>query len=502
MQRVSISRISISPISISRISISPISVSRMTAVAVISVSVMLAGCGGAGDATEDVLPVRPLEFSASAWDVALGGEGALDPSKLNGLTDLPDGESAMAVARDVVKADLDGVGRERFAEYFRYTPAAGCQNVTVSAASAFSLGSIEGVRFAKALVLWSGSCATASPGVRVANAYMKNESAGWVPVRHGEMPQSPERTGSSEVPQWALRDLACGEGLKARIEVAMAWEQMCKAASSEGVQLQAQSAWRSIEEQRTLFEKAVKYYGSESEARRYVADATKACESRHCAGEAIDVRADAAALGWLQAVVACRRIDGTTIQAKGCQQEERPITMAERYGFSQSVTTSPGHLEYSQVLNPLEAGACADTPSAQVPTLVVEVWRCTLRSSGVVTDQVLSEALVVSECASAWNPAAQEFDGRYSKTPNPTSGRTYEGVGLFGIPTQVVSGWVAGGAADDAWSNALAGARLYADSVQHGRDPWGWSACARGDAAVRGVLAEPFPTWVQRYVTQ
>lgn len=463
---------------------------------------VLAGCGGNGPEADAVLPVRALEFSTSAWDAALGGEGVLDPAKLNGLTDLPDGESAMLIARDVTKADLDGAGRERFAEYFRYTQAAGCTNVTVLATSAYSLGVVQGVRFAKALVMWAGECAVPRPGKNVTDAYLKNDTSGWVPLHHGELPQIPERTGSSEVPQWALRTLECAEGLKARIEVAMAWEQMCKAAAVDGVQMLAQSAWRSASEQKALFAKAVEFYGSEEEARRHVADATMACESRHCAGEAIDVRTDAATMGWLQAVVACRRVDGTTIQANGCQQEERPITMAERYGFSQAVTTSPGHLEYNQVLNPLDSGTCADTPSAQVPTLIVEVWRCALRRNGAVTEQTLGEALVVSECASEWNPSAQEFDGRYKETPNPTTGRTYEGVGLFGIPSRVVGMMVAGGSADDAWSNALAGARLYSDAAQHGRDPWGWSACARGDAAVRGVLTEPFPAWVQRYIKQ
>lgn len=463
---------------------------------------LLVGCGGGNKSANGVVAVRPLEFSTGVWDGALGGEGPVDAAKLDGLTDLPDGESAMTVARAVVQADLTGAGREQFVEYFRHTPGAQCRDVSVLAVSAYSLGAVEGVRFAKALAVWSGVCNFQMPGLNVVDVYLRNDSSAWEPVRHGEIPQSPERTGMNEVPSWALRELACSKGLKARIEVAMAWEQMCAAAKSAGVELVAQSAWRSVEEQRALFEKAVEFYGSESEARRYVADATTACESRHCAGEAIDARTDPAAMGWLQTVVACQRLDGTTVQARSCQEAERAITNSERYGFSQAVATSPGHLEYNQVLNPLEGGACADTPSAQVPTLIVEVWRCALRKNGVVSEQVLKEALVVSECASAWNPSAREFDGRYKTEVNPTSGRTYEGVGLFGVPANLVPAWVAGGSAEDAWANALAAARMYSHEALSGRDPWGWSVCARGDAVVQGVLGREFPEWVSRYVKQ
>jgi hypothetical protein len=126
-----------------------------------AVCAVLAGCGGQPERA-DVLDVRPRDFSTPAWDEALGGDSAFDPAKLDGLSDLgPDATSAMAVARDVVIADTTGVGRDTYAAYFADTPAAGCSDVVVTATSAFLIGEIAGVRYAKALVAWTGSCAVA-----------------------------------------------------------------------------------------------------------------------------------------------------------------------------------------------------------------------------------------------------------------------------------------------------------------------------------------------------
>jgi hypothetical protein len=277
---------------------------------------------------------------------------------------------------------------------------------------------------------------------------------------------------------------------------------MCAAAAKDGVVLQVVSGWRSVAEQQERFEGAVEFYGSRDEARRHVAVSEReACASRHCAGEALDVEMDNAAASWLRQVVACRRIDGSIVEVGSCRQDERAVVRLEKYGFAEPLATSPGHLEYTMALNELSGDACADSPSAQVPTLIVEVFKCSTRELGVVPADLLRQALVVAECSSKWNPAARMFDGRYANVTHPDSGRFYAGVGLFGLTPRQVSKLVAGGEANDAWQHTLAAARLYVAEVQAGRNGWGPFVCGSGDAAVTSVIAPAaWPSWMTLYV--
>jgi D-alanyl-D-alanine carboxypeptidase len=452
-----------------------------------------------------VLTVRPREFSAPAWDKVLGGDGTIDTNALDGLSDLgSDTADVLAVARAVVVADVSGVGRDAYPAYFADTQPAACTNVTATAASAYSLGEISGVHYAKALVVWSGSCSVPVPSAALGAVYLTKQGNSWQPEAPGMLPQQQETPLSSEVPDWALEALVCSNGQRARIEVALAWEQMCKAAAADGIALNVVSGWRSAAEQQDRFEGAVEFYGSREEARRHVAISEReACASRHCAGEAIDVEMTTEAAAWLRQVVACRRVDGSIVEVSSCRENERGVLRLEQYGFAEPLATSPGHLEYTMALNELSGGACADAPSAQVPTLIIEVFKCSTRELGPVSATLLRQALVVAECSSGWNPAAKMLDGLYANSAHPATGKFYDGVGLFGLTQRQVSKLVAGGEAADAWQHALAAARLYVAETQAGRDGWGPFVCGAGDAAVPSVIAPTsWPAWMTLYVPE
>jgi hypothetical protein len=465
----------------------------------IAAVVLISACASGTD-QQPGLSVRPVEFSTRQWDAALGGDGGVDLTRLEGLSDLPDAPAALAVARAVAQADLSGTGREAYGAHFADTPPAACSGVTLAAASAFSIGEAGAVRYAKALIAWSGSCAVAPPSPAILDVYLADDGSGWKPVHAGSIPQEPEVAGAAEVPAWALSALECSDGAQARVEVAMAWKTMCEQAAADGVTLRAEEGYRSASEQEQRFADAVEFYGSQEEARRHVAPVEGSCSSRHCAGEALDVRMDAAASSWLRAVVGCRRVGGSMVEAASCRPDERAVLQMERYGFAEPRTTAPGHLEFSIALESLQQDACADAPSAQIPALVVSVFRCVARVLGPVPAELIKEALVVSECSSSWNPAAEQFDGKYATRPNPTTNRLYEGQGLFGLPPRVVSQLVAGGDALDPWQNATAAARLYVREVQRGRQGWGFNVCATGDAAVTAVLGAPWPAWISMWV--
>ena len=67
------------------------------------------------------------------------------------------------------------------------------------------------------------------------------------------------------------------------------------AARDEGVELRVNSGWRSAAEQEQLLEQAIAEYGSEKEARRWVATPVT---SAHVSGDAVDLGPSSAA-GWL-----------------------------------------------------------------------------------------------------------------------------------------------------------------------------------------------------------
>jgi len=93
---------------------------------------------------------------------------------------------------------------------------------------------------------------------------------------------------------------------------------MAKAASSAGISLQINSAYRSDAEQAVLFREAVQKYGSQSAASKWVAPPGR---SNHRIGRALDINLGPGVQTWLRA-------------------------NASRYGFSQPMSWEPWHWEH------------------------------------------------------------------------------------------------------------------------------------------------------------
>jgi hypothetical protein len=133
----------------------------------------------------------------------------------------------------------------------------------------------------------------------------------------------------------------------ARVDVVVAWEQMCQAAARDGVSLQIVSALRTPSQQHDLYRRAIAKYGSAEAASRWVAPSDgKNCQSNHCRGVAIDVAvsANAAARAWLHAPVGCH-IDGRAELGRSDCAGGRVIKQAQRYGFILPLSHEPWHLE-------------------------------------------------------------------------------------------------------------------------------------------------------------
>ena len=480
-----------------------------TAIVLSVVLALVSACSSAATPVE-VLKTSPRDFYDPAWIAALGGDLAAgetaDFSKLNSIDNL--GFEAPTV-RDAVTAvwlaDVTGQGREAFAAYFATTQPGTCSSVKVIGVSPFSMGSVGSVEYIKALVAWSGVCTAqaATNAAQVATVYMTRDDRGWQPVHEGAIPQVAEQVATSEIPSWALGLLPCSKAETARWELVAAWGQMCKDAAAAGVTLRVDSGWRSSTEQADRFAGAVEFYGSREVAEKYVAFSDRAaCASRHCAGEALDVVMDTASSSWLRALVGCQRVDGGVVLGAACRSDERAVLRMEQYGFVEPLASSPGHLEYVLNVAPVEADGCEDSPGGVPATLVVAVFRCTLRELGTPNDETLREALAVAQCESGMNPQGRQMQGEYRDRAHPVTGRVYEGAGLFGLTDRQVTDLVAGGRPQDAWANTLAAARLYVRESQSGRDGWGPFVCAKGDAAIPAVLTAStmWPAWIMTYV--
>jgi hypothetical protein len=285
-------------------------------------------------------PPSPWEVTSEAWVAAVGGDQQLTEdsyTQLEAVTDPALGPQATAqvrrVAGDLAVATLTGAGQEQFPGYWPPKPATGakpaprCSKVTVRAVAPIVLptaGNAAGVtRYAKALVLYTGTCGqakytVASPGSEY--LYLAQTEQGWVPVRPWDIPSA--RGGADvgaaggEPAPWELAQFgpcaADHQVLRARILVVSAFEQMCADAASEGVTLTLRSAYLTRAEQAARFAQAVAQYGSEAEARKWVAYADEeVCTSRHCTGLAVNLTPTSAAMTWLEKVVGCH--DGHSV---------------------------------------------------------------------------------------------------------------------------------------------------------------------------------------------
>ena len=207
---------------------------------------------------------------------------------------------------------------------------------------------------------------------------------------------------------------------QARIETVAAFTAMCRAAASDGVTLQLNSAYRSPARQHQLFRSAVARYGSESAARKWVAwsDGTS-CSSRHCSGQALDISRAHGAHTWLHTTAGCWHPTGQIDMGRtSCPTGTRPVRNGNLYGFVAPMDHEPWHWEIGIPLagyiddpnaGPGNTGYadCSPSSTQQIPAIVAQIFRCKLRAAGYPEDRVttiVAEALMVSKCESSWDP--------------------------------------------------------------------------------------------------
>ena len=469
----------------------------------------------------------PEEYQAPAWQV-LGGDQPITAAKIAQLNDpnlsdlKPGAANAAQAVRPVVLAELTGVGRQTYGEYWpdgnggASANTAYCTKVQIEAVSVARLPTVTGT-YAKALVLWNGACPYPPAGAPwVLYIYLRQDASGWTPVHPSQIAANADVRSTNVIPPWALKALpACGNphntGFQARIEVADALGTLCSDAAKAGVSLTITEAYLTPAEQQKRFLAAVKHYGSQETAQQYVAfsDGTS-CESLHCSGLALDVAAGAGR-DWLRASVGCAANGNVRLTTSPCATGETAVLRAFRYGFDSPLSFDPGYFEF--VLPVAEVGgACDPANTSSVPQLIASVWRCELQQLGLATNDVnhvVAEAEVVSLCASGWDPSAHAFGGRFATTPDPTTGKLYTQAGLFMLSSGWANVWVSGGAANvaDPVANADGAARFYVAERLAGR--WGFDifGCATG-GNVDGVHATSIlpekggpalPSWSTQY---
>jgi hypothetical protein len=112
--------------------------------------------------------------------------------------------------------------------------------------------------------------------------------------------------------------LVSRQGHQMHAALAGDWDRMVAAAARDGVRLTITSGYRSVAHQRRLWEEALRKYGSESAARKWVAPPGR---SNHQQGKALDIANNGGAHAWL-------RRNG------------------HRFGFSQPMSWEPWHWEH------------------------------------------------------------------------------------------------------------------------------------------------------------
>lgn len=434
-------------------------------------------------------PAAPYEYSAPQWEKLLAGDGEFTADRYTQLAAYHPGLSAteageaVNTAAPVLVADLTRQGRSAWPSYWPPSPTTTtpavvrCSDTKVLGGSAADLpvsgpGASPGERWVKAVIAFSGTCGEVeytaqAPGIE--HVYLTKTGNAWTPVREWLIPRVDAATWAPPE-DWQLAALgSCAtsdDGARVlRTLAARAADQMCADAREAGVVLVVADTYRTRQEQQTLFNKAVGFYGDEETARQWVAFADDTvCLSRHCAAVALNVEPDNSALTWLQEVVGCHS-QGRTVVSSTCSNGQSPVRRAQTYGFVAPVDRIPGYLEF---VLPVDDGAALSdcNPSGVGADVIVSsVFRCRLERAGVAPDQVervVTEALVVSRCASQWNPSAQVFAGQYAHQPHPENGRLYTEAGLFALRGELTdTGWIPAPGVGDPVASAHAAANLW-----------------------------------------
>jgi hypothetical protein len=495
------------------------------AIALLAVVALGVGLNTMGNDSGSAEPAGfdPVTWLPDVWQVALGGDPS-GPDAAGGpvltwdarLT--PDDVAALdQMAREVALAELTGAHPSELGTYFaRNHPVIGplgpppsgaatrhCTEAEIRTVAGAPLP-VAGV--VKLAVVWQARCPflvpSAGPGERpeaISFLYalpastmdpLASRWGGWVPVHPLAVPGAASAArGMARVPsEWELETLegCVDDGVLVRGELVYAWAALCAEATAAGVSLVATEGWRSPGDQQRLWERAVSRWGAEEARRRIAFSDGERCLSRHCAGEAIDIKSDPATLAWLRAPVGCL-IDGVFHATSGtCTGQV--VERVARYGFAFTIASSPGHLDYLAGTTDIDAdwyGDCTPGPVAVVD-LVRLVFTCRAIEAGLSLDTaatVAANAVAVAQCTSAFNPASIAHGGRFVNNVNPATGTIDDRAGVFGLSEAVAANHVVGGSAarGEAWANVDGAARLWVHERSWGRwgfDPFG---CAAGD---------------------
>lgn len=471
---------------------------------------LLSACSNSSE-EEGYVP-NPAEFTTALWDDLLGGDAPLTDATWSALSDLSrsdlsseDARSVAELAKAINTAEQTGVGQNQWADYFTGAPAT-CSSITNLASSPFKLPvSGENTReYAKALIVWVGDCNPVEPaqdggGQSVDYVYAQKVDGKWQPVREWQIPGS-SISGSGDaaatpIPaSWEMKNFSeCGnknnKEFSNLIIVVNAFEELCQAAQRENINLELRAGFKTPAEQADLFEQALKFYGSDSEARRWVAFSDgNVCASRYCAGVAFGIENDSDALEWLNRVVGCTLEGNFTLAVNNtCSAGSTSITQAARYGFVAPAPNIPTYFEYALPVTSsenLEASAsCQPAASTSIPSMIGQIFRCRLGTAGIAGEEqrkIVAEALTVARCESGWSSGAKALGGRYTNDPYPLTGQFYSQAGVFMLSQSVAQKYVPGGygAVNDPVANINGAASLWLSGQSWG--PW---PCATGAAS-------------------
>lgn len=466
--------------------------------AAVTAGILLSACSGTGDGgTVDSAVEPPEAVFPERWAAVLGSDDAVDIEAIrteSGRDTFDDAAAARLVVERLLVAETTGAGRVAFDSWFEQAdvePA--CSNVEVIGVLVDELdvdrsqarGSDVEARWAKALAVWNGNCFVADAEPRSTVVYLRATNDVWAPVRPGAIPQVPveQFVPNGVVPDWALSELrgCTAVDTAARLEVTEAWELLCAEAQRSSVALTAVEGFRTAGEQQALLERAEDIYGADGAARRIAYSDGEVCESKHCAGVAIDIVPDPNTLAWLDTPVGCADMtSGAPVDV--CEGASRPVTRSESFGFTRPLASSPGHLEFVFPLLRIDGGGdCAAPVTAGVLEQIVSAWRCVLSRSGLTRDQrrdVVAHALTVAASCSELDPAWRYEQGRFVSTIDPRTGRTHTEAGLFALRAPLRDGWTpAGEDPDSVRGQALAAARVWVAERDMGRDGWGQFGC-------------------------
>ncbi len=317
--------------------------------------------------------------------------------------------------------------------------------------------------------------------------------------------------------EWELEHFsACGYATNAdktaRVEVVLAFEQMCQAALADGVKLGIIYGYRSIELQSQLWESRISREmasgktrtEAEAAARKWVAPPGR---SQHNRGIAIDLNTsrDAAVYKWIHTPVGCYSPpDALRLGVTDCNGNEEVVKRAQLYGFVLPLDHEPWHIELGITITPITAGLsdCNPNGGLSVPEMIGAIFRCRLDEAGYSPadrERIVAEAVVVAKCESGWHTDVIAYGGRYLHTPNPATGKYYSAKGVFQFIKTSAERWIPGGwaNADDPVLNIDGAVRYYMWEREQGREGWQPWSCRNTYLPQYG--GNSIPSWAYNY---